>query len=124
VGGWERYEVHLHRKLEPALTMLLKLKELRSGPLRCDPFRKIAGNTAGRWLASGVPGIVFLVELIADGGRRQRGVAATPGELMHAATSARCIIRKFAKAQGRCKMTGRELTQVRRCNASARTMGG
>lgn len=59
--------------------MLLKLKELRSRTLRCDPFRKIAGNTAGRWLASRVPGIVFLVELIADGGRRQRGVAATPG---------------------------------------------
>jgi hypothetical protein len=82
----------LHRKLEPALTMLLKLKELRSRTLRCGPFRKMAGKTAGRWLASRVPGIV------ADGGRRQRGVAATPMELMDAATSARCIIRKFAKA--------------------------
>ena len=35
-----RYEVHLDRKLERMLTMLLRLKDLRHGTSRADPFGK------------------------------------------------------------------------------------
>ena len=35
-----RYEVHLDRKLERMLTMLLRLKDLRRAPSRADPFGK------------------------------------------------------------------------------------
>ncbi len=37
-----RFEVHLDRKLERTLWMLLKLKELRSGRGRPNPFGKMA----------------------------------------------------------------------------------
>jgi hypothetical protein len=39
-----RYEVHLDRKLERTLAMLLRLKDLRRGRSRADPFRKTNGG--------------------------------------------------------------------------------
>ena len=64
-----RYEVHLDRKLERMLAMLLRLKDLRAGDeSRADPFGKISvlherpgdrsslsnhrGSDLGRWLGS------------------------------------------------------------------------
>ncbi len=38
-----RYEVHLDRKLERMLAMLLRLKDLRRAPSRADPFGKRSG---------------------------------------------------------------------------------
>ncbi len=35
-----RYEVHLDRKLERTLTMLIRLQDLRRGSPEPDPFRK------------------------------------------------------------------------------------
>ena len=39
-----RYEVHLDRKLERMLSMLLRLKHLRQGQSRVGPFRKTDTN--------------------------------------------------------------------------------
>ena len=39
-----RYEVHLDRKLERTLAILLRLKDLRRGRSRADPFRKTNGG--------------------------------------------------------------------------------
>jgi hypothetical protein len=41
-----RYEVHLDRKLERTLTMLIRLRELRRPARRDDPFSKIADAEA------------------------------------------------------------------------------
>ncbi len=42
-----RYEVHLDRKLERMLTMLLRLKELRRTTVEADPFGKAEVHPLG-----------------------------------------------------------------------------
>ena len=43
-----RYEVHLDRKLERMLAMLIRLRELRQPAARRDPFGKIATAAPGK----------------------------------------------------------------------------
>ena len=43
------YEVHLDRKLERMLTMLLRLKKLRLLPSRANPFGKMSSLTRIGW---------------------------------------------------------------------------
>ena len=51
-----RYEVHLDRKLERMLAMLLRLKDLRQGTVaRADPFGKMAGHGCCR--DDAIPGV-------------------------------------------------------------------
>ena len=63
-----RYEVHLDRKLERMLTMLLRLKELRRRLSRADPFGKSQAGCAGpSW-----PGRFFLARIVCGRAGRVR----------------------------------------------------
>jgi hypothetical protein len=101
-----RYEIHLDRKLERMLTMLLRLKEIRKAPRPADPFGKtgslvgilpgLAGSARGARRRDGSPVAVCSRPSGASLSPRDRIRVAREAELQTAG-SARRSPRQFVQ---------------------------